>query len=216
MFKTTFFRSTTVALTEPRPISSSALHVAVRSTRRSLNLLAGIPAVIVVQYQRKVFYSTVTTVVLLQLLAVVHLVIIITSWPLLNVCVLNHVGAAKGQNRFVVAGVDWVSVCGESLCVTTCTDLPASSSQLLCGSEDLLHGSGDDASGLLVLRSLHGVRLPTSCLTVGEAAHVVAVQRRLDQQGDLLEDLVSAAQSSSTRRHEWSMSIERKRKGVRG
>lgn len=94
-----------------RPISSSALHVAVRSTRRSLNLLAGIPAVIVVEYQRKVFYSTVTTVVLLQLLAVVHLVIIITSGPLLNACVLNHVGAAKGQNRFVVAGVDWVSVC---------------------------------------------------------------------------------------------------------
>lgn len=91
-----------------------------------------------------------------------------------------------------MAGVDWVSVCGESLCVTTCTDLPASSSQLLCGSEDLLHGSGDDASGLLILSSLHGVRLPTSCLTVGEAAHVVAVQRRLDQQGDLLEDLMSA------------------------
>lgn len=116
MFKTTFFLSTTVALTEPRPISSSALHVAVRSTRRSLNLLAGIPAVIVVQYQRKVFYSTVTTVVLLELLAVIHLVIIITSWPLLNVCVLNHGGAAKGQNRFVVAGVDWVSVCVGKAC----------------------------------------------------------------------------------------------------
>lgn len=69
------------------------------------------------------------------------------------------------------------------------TDLPALNPQLLGGPEDLLHGSGDDAAGLLELASLHGVRLPAARLAVGKAAHVVAVQRRLDQQRDLLEDL---------------------------
>lgn len=72
----------------------------------------------------------------------------------------------------------------------TCTDLPALDPQLLSSPEDLLHGAGDDAPGLLELASLHGVRLPAPRLAVGEAAHVVAVQRRLHQQRDLLEDLV--------------------------
>lgn len=73
---------------------------------------------------------------------------------------------------------------------TTCTDLPAPDPQLVGGPEDLLDCSGDDASSVLELAPLHGVRLPTACLAVSEAADVVAVQRRLDQQGDLVEDLV--------------------------
>lgn len=71
----------------------------------------------------------------------------------------------------------------------THTNLPALCSQLLRSSEDLLHSSGNDASGPVELISLHGVRLSASCLPVGEAADVVAVQRRLHQQRDLFKDL---------------------------
>lgn len=63
------------------------------------------------------------------------------------------------------------------LCLLSlCTHLPALWPQLLCSSEDLLHGSGNDTSGLIKLLSLHGVCLSTSCLAVCEAADVVAIQ----------------------------------------
>lgn len=68
-------------------------------------------------------------------------------------------------------------------------NLPALRFQFVGRSEDLLHGSGNNASGLVEVAPLHGVRFTTSRLAVGKTADVVAVQSRLHQQGDLLENL---------------------------
>lgn len=73
--------------------------------------------------------------------------------------------------------------------MTLHTNLPALCSKFLCCPEDLLHGPGNDTSGLIKLVSLHGVRFSTSCLAIGKAADVVAIQCRLHQQGDLFKDL---------------------------
>lgn len=69
------------------------------------------------------------------------------------------------------------------------TDLPALLFQFLRGPEDLLHSSGNDPPGLIHVLPLHGERLATSRLAVGKAADIVAIEGRLHQQGDLLENL---------------------------
>lgn len=73
--------------------------------------------------------------------------------------------------------------------MTLLTNLPALCFQFLGCSEDLLHGSGNDTSGLVELVPLHGVRLSTSCLAVSKAADIVSIQRWLHQQGDLFKYL---------------------------
>ena len=67
--------------------------------------------------------------------------------------------------------------------------MSALSSPFLCCFEDLLHSSGNDTPVIIKLASLHGIHLSTSCLAIGKAAEIVAIQCWLHQQRDLFKDL---------------------------
>ena len=81
--------------------------------------------------------------------------------------------------------------------MTLHTNLPSLCRQFLCCSEDLLHRSGNDASGLVVFSPFHGVSLSTSGLAVGKAADIVAIQCWLHQQWNLFKDLKTKWQNKN-------------------
>ena len=90
-------------------------------------------------------------------------------------CMTESLGANRA-NMLAVGNIQTAHSLQFLVCMILHTNLPSLCCKFLCCSEDLLHRSGNDASGLVVFSPLHGVCLSTSCLAVGKAAHIVAIQ----------------------------------------